>query len=272
MELPLVGRDERQTTFHVNLNLHGRAALLVREQARGRLDHLRDVDGRVLAGARAAEIQKPVRDGLAAERLAANQLQILAQVFDLGRRAVDALDDARLKGLGAGGDGRQRVVYLVHDAGRQAPDGRELLRTRHRAVGLDARRDVFADGDDVRDLAVVAAHRDFADEPVVRRAVVGARLLLDALDSSGGEGALELLLHRLARLPGQDLEDVAADGAAARDALPALLAVAVPRDDAVAAVNGVERDGQGVDDRLGEAALRLGRGRGPLDLAREPPG
>ena len=131
----------------------------MREQTRGRLDDLRDVDGRGLDRARAAEVQQPVRDLLAAKSLAADELQVLAQVFDVGARAVDALSDARLQRLGAGRDGRERVVYLVDDARGETPDGRELLGARHGAVGLHARRDVFADGDDVRDLVAVDAHR-----------------------------------------------------------------------------------------------------------------
>jgi hypothetical protein len=186
--------------------------------------------------------------------------------------AVDALADARLQSLGAGRDGRERVVDLVDDARGEPAHGRQPLGARHRAVGLHARRDVLADGDDVRDLLAVDAHRHLAHEPVARRAVAAARLLLDALNLAGAEGALELALHRAARLALEDLEDVAPQHVAARDALPAQLAVAVPRDDAVVAVYGVERDGQAVDDGLGEAALALGLGRAPLDLAREVDG
>src|SRR5205085_173165 len=154
----------------------------------------------------------------------------------------------------------------------QTPDGGEPLRPRDGAVRLDARRDLFADGDDVRDLFAVNLHRDFADEPVARRAVGRLRLLLDVLDLARGERALELATERPARLPSENLEDVSPQNVAARDALAAQLAVAVPGDDAVVAVNRVERDRKAVNDRLGEAALRLGLGGAPLDLARQMDG
>jgi hypothetical protein len=59
---------------------------------------------------------------------------------------------------------------------------------------------------------------------------------------------------------------------AARDALPAEFAVAIPRDDAVIAIHGVERNGQRVDDGFGETPLRFGLGRAAFDLFREARG
>src|SRR5438270_1747719 len=269
LQLPHVAGDERQALGQLDINPDVDAALLVREQTRRRLDDFGEVDGRVLGGSRAAEVQQAVRNLLGAEGLAADELKVFAQVSDARARAVDALGDARLQRLGARRDGRERVVDLVDDARRQPPDRRELLGARHGAVGLDARGDVLADRDDVRDLLAVRPHRHFADEPVARRAVGRFRLLLDALDLAGLEGALEFSLQGLARLARQHVEDVPAQNVAARDALPAQLAVAVPGDDAVFVVNRVERDGKAVNDRLREAALRFGLGCPALDLARE---
>src|SRR5205085_8853867 len=172
----------------------------MKEQARSRLDNFGDVDGRVLDRARAAEVQKPVRYLLATKSLAAYELKVLAQVFNVRARAVSVLCDARLKCFGARGDGRERVVDFVYDARGQTPDGGEPLRPRDGAVRLDARRDVFADGDDVRDLFAVNLHRDFADEPVARRAVGRLRLLLYVFDLAGRERALELAPQSAARL------------------------------------------------------------------------
>src|SRR2546421_2427137 len=153
--------------------------------------------------------------------------KVLAQVFNVRARAVNALCDARLKCFGARSDGGERVVYLVHDACGQTPDRREPFGARDGAVRLHARSDVFADGDDVRDLFAVNLHRDFADEPVARRAVGRLRLLLDVLDLARRERALELATERPARLPSENLEDVSPQNVAARDALAAQLAVAV---------------------------------------------
>src|SRR2546423_14916941 len=125
-----------------------------------------------------------------------------------GARPGSALGGARLKSFGARGDGRERVVDLMHHARGQAPDRRETFGSRDGAVRLDARRDVFADGDDVRDLLAVNLHRDFADEPVARRAVGRLRLPLDVLDLSPGERAVELAPERPARLKPQYLQDI----------------------------------------------------------------
>src|ERR1043165_1653208 len=81
LQLPQVAGDERKILRQLDIKRDGDAALLVREQARRRLDDSRDVDGRVLGGARAAEVQKAVRDLLAAESLAADELEILSQIL-----------------------------------------------------------------------------------------------------------------------------------------------------------------------------------------------
>src|ERR1043166_5536871 len=94
LQLSRVAGNRRQVFGQVNVNRDRDAALLVREQTRRRLDDLRDVDGRVPRGARAAEVQKAVRDLLAPERLAADELEVLAQVLNVRARAVDALRDA----------------------------------------------------------------------------------------------------------------------------------------------------------------------------------
>ena len=114
----------------------------------------------------------------------------------------------------------------------------------------------------------LVAHRNFADEPVARGAVRAALSCSMRSISPGLEGARELALQSLARLARQHLEDVAPQhlpraGCPARPARGCdstrRCGSRCPR---------VERDGQAVNDRLGETPLRFGLGRAPLDLLR----
>ena len=78
------------------------------------------------------------------------------------RRVDRALVEPELQRLGAGADRRERIVDLVHHAGGERADRRQLLRLREALLGLAPLGDVFADRDDVRDVLVVEAHRDLA--------------------------------------------------------------------------------------------------------------
>ena len=157
----------------------------------------------------------------------------------------------------------------MHDAGGEPADGGEFFSSCDRAIRFDARRDVFAHSDDVRDLRAVCAHRNFADEPVLRVPVGGRALLLDALDLAGLEGASELAFERRTRLARQHIEDATAQRIPTRHTLTAKLAVAIPSDDAMRAINCVERHRQTINDRFGETTLCFCLSRASFNFARE---
>ena len=172
-----------------------------------------------------------------------------------------------LEALGAGGDRRERIVDLVHDAGGERADRRELLGLREAVLRLAPLGDVLADGDDVRHRAVVEAHGDLRD-------AIGAQLAATRVDSIWkicrrpvANTSSNSRAQHLRRLAVQDLEDRAADRLLARHALHARLALAVPDRDAVLAVDHVQADRQRVDDALGDAALAVDLARALDDLA-----
>ena len=99
-------------------------------------------------------------------------------------RALDRRD--------AGADGGERVVDLVHDAGGELADRRQLLALHDLALDPVPLGHVLADGDDVGDLVAVQPHGDLAEpeEPGSRRP--GVDLLLRLLDLAGLEDPVEL--------------------------------------------------------------------------------
>src|SRR5256885_14775518 len=80
---------------------------------------------------------------------------------------------------------------------------------------------------------------------------------LHLLELARVEHTIELAFQEIARLAVQHLEDLATHGVLAGHALRPGLALAVPGADAVATVDHVQPDREGVDDLRGEAALRL---------------
>ena len=158
--------------------------------------------------------------------------------------------------LAARQDGGERVVDLVHHAGRELAHRGELLRLGETLLGLAPLGDVLADGDDVRDGAAVLMHRNLGD-PVVTRLAARLRFHLDLLQLARVEDPVELALQEVARLTVEHVEDLAAHGVLARHALRAGLALPVPGPDPVGAIDHVQTHGKRVDDLRGEAALRL---------------
>src|SRR5262249_471626 len=127
--------------------------------------------------------------------------------------------------------------------------------------------DVFADGDDVRHLVALHLHRNLRDA-IHTRLAEGRGLDRELLHLSRLEHALELAAQKLRGLPVKNLEDRSADRFFARHAVDARLALAVPRLDAIRAIDHVEADRKRIDDLLGEASLLvdLPRSRGNLRL------
>ena len=106
----------------------------------------------------------------------------------------------------------------------------------------------------------------------VRGSPNAVRLDRELLHLPGLEHALELAAQQLRRLAMQDLEDRAADRLFARHALHPGLALAIPRLNAILAVDHVEADRQRVDDLLGESPLLVDLARPRRDLRLEAMG
>ena len=168
----------------------------------------------------------------------------------------------------AGADGGERVVDLVHDAGGQLPDRRQLLALEDLALDPVPVGHVLADRDDVGDLVAVEPHRNLA-EPEEPRLAAQRDLLLGLLDLAGLEDPVELGAQLRRRLAGEHVEHRPADDVVAAEALGARLALAVPALDAVVAVDDVEAERQAVDDEAGEAPVLLDLARLRRHLAGE---
>src|SRR6185369_1579836 len=89
---------------------------------------------------------------------------------------------------------------------------------------------------------------------------------LDASSSSRWKYLIEFAAQHVRWLPLQDLEDRASERNVTRDALPACLALVVPRLNAVLAIDDVQADGQRIDDARDEAALLVQGARPLVDL------
>ncbi len=161
------------------------------------------------------------------------------------------IGEAQAERFAAGEDRREGIVDLVHDPGGQLADGGELLALRQALLGLTPGGDIFADGDDVRNVFVIHPHRDFGDA-VVARFAGRLRIHLDGLDLACLEHPIKLELEQLARLTVQHLEHFTPQRVLARHTLGARLALAVPRPNAIAPIDHVQADREGVD----EAKLR----------------
>src|SRR2546422_9038599 len=107
---------------------------------------------------------------------------------------------------------------LFRSARRELPHGGELLRFGEALLRLAPLGDVFADGNDVRNVVPVLAHRDLRDA-VVPRFTARLRLHLHLLELARVEHTIELALQEIARLAVQHLEDLATHGVLAGHAL-----------------------------------------------------
>ena len=175
-------------------------------------------------------------------------------------RVQRAFGDPELEALGAGADRRQRIVDLVHHARGERADGRQLLGLRKARFGLAPLGDVFADRDDVRDFTSFDVHRNLRDAIGARLA---ERLRLDR----------ELLHLPVSNTSSNSLRSSSAGCrckiskivrpiASSRDTpCSPVSRFAIPRLNAIGAVDHVQTDGKRIDDLFGEASLLV-------DLAR----
>ena len=179
-----------------------------------------------------------------------------------------AFGDPELEALGAGADRRQRIVDLVHHARGERADRRELLGLRKARLGLSPLGDVFADRDDVRDLATLDVHRDLGDA-IGARFAERLRLDRELLHLSRLEHVLELAAQQLGGLAMQDLENRPADRFLARHALQSRSRACDSTPEC--GTRGRSRTGrrQRIDDLLGEAALLVDLARARRDLRLE---
>src|SRR5882724_12319476 len=93
--------------------------------------------------------------------------------------------------------------------------------------------------------------------------------MLDALDFSILKDTDEFALKQIAFLPSQNAEDIFSQHRAARDAKLTQLAVAVPGNNLVVAIDCVKRERQAIDNCLDEAPLCLYLCSAPLDFNRQ---
>src|SRR5262249_43386765 len=159
-------------------------------------------------------------------------------------------------------------VDLVHDAGRQRTDRRELFGVRETHLRLAPFGDVLADGNDVRHLVALYFHWDF-------RYAIGAliaergRFNGELLHLPRCEHALELAAQQVGGLPVKNFEYRAANGLFARNALHARLAFSIPRLNAIRPIDHVQTDRQRVDDLFSEATLLIDLPRARRDFGFE---
>src|SRR6184192_1649383 len=111
------------------------------------------------------------------EYLGIDDLQVFLMCLALRRGEVFT---AQRQCFAAGQDRGERVVDLVHDAGRELTYGRQFLGLGQALLGLAPFGDVFADGDHVGDVLAVLPHRNLRD-PVVARFAARRRLHLHLL-------------------------------------------------------------------------------------------
>src|SRR5205823_3851148 len=176
--------------------------------------------------------------------------------------------DGQCQRLGAGTDGGEWIVDLVHDARGERADRGELFRLSKALLRLAPLGHVFTDRNHVRHVGVVQVHWNLRD--AVGPYFAGrAGFDLELLHSSSREDVLELTAQHLSGLAMQDLEDRAADRLLARDTLHTRLAFAIPRLNTVVAIDDVQTNGKRIDDLRREAALLLDLHRALDDFALE---
>src|SRR5687767_1751351 len=153
--------------------------------------------------ARPAEVQQSHRNALATKRLAANQAEIVTQVFKSRRTIKCTFVNARFERFGTRRDRCERVVDLMYDPRRETSDACKFLSPRDRPVRLHSIRYLFAACDHVTDASGrVGPHRDLADDPVTDVAFIVWRLLFNAFDFAALEHAFKFVFEDVARLAG----------------------------------------------------------------------
>ncbi len=150
-----------------------------------------DVDAALGRRTRTAEIEEAIDYALAPVHFAVDNPEILGELrFDLVARGAHVVH-AEHETLGARRDRRERIVDLVHDAGGELADRRELFGLRESVHRLAPFGHVLTDRDDVGDGRVVEPHRDLRD-PVRAQVARRARLHLELLDRPRHEHVIEL--------------------------------------------------------------------------------
>jgi hypothetical protein len=242
LKLAAVCIYERQVGFDINVEFDLFAALLVRDQICRRTKNVAYVERMSFARSYTAEIKQSRRDRFAPKRLTLDQTEIFVEVLDLPRshRTRLPLHDARApqhtpRSL--------RADCLFHALRRQQAVRRpQVSRASNRVNGFNAKRNVLTDSDDMRNLVGFRVeHWDLADQPMFRRSVVRDRLLLDAFDLARLERTLKFHSNTSLRIPGEHAKNISTDRRITRNALRADLAVPVPTDNAVIAIDHVDR-------------------------------
>src|SRR5882724_10400377 len=239
----------------------------MRDKAGGCADYLCDVDMRALANASMTEIQQAIGNRLAPEGFASDQPQVFAQVFKFRRRIECTIIQTRFQRLGASGDRCQRVIYFVNDPGRETAIRCQLLCSGDGLVCLDARRDVLAKGNYMRNLVlVIGPHRNLAYKPITVLSFRGQTLLFETFNRARVKGSAKLLFQLFTRLTCQYVEDLTTQRVTSGDALPPEFAIAIPCNNSVFTVDCIERNWKVIDYRLCQPALSFDFGGSALDL------
>src|SRR5687767_1488571 len=217
---------------------HALESLVMLQEKQRFLEHGIHVDRDLRRRLGTAEIEKAIDDALAAMHFGVDDAEIVVESLSKTRIRMLLLE-AQRHALGAGTDRRQRVVHFVHDARGKLANGRKLLRLGNAILRRSPIGHVLADGDDVRDVHVIDAHRNLRDAEGAEIAG-GTRLHLERRDLAGGEHVVELAPQQLGRLSMEDLEDRPSDRFFTGHALNSRLALAVPGVNPVFAIDDVE--------------------------------
>src|SRR5436305_11320908 len=129
----------------------------------------------------------------------------------------------------------------MDDTGGQPANSREFFSARDCTFGFNARRYVFADGDHVRNLiAIISAHWNFANQPVIGLAVVSDCLLFDSMDFAGRKNFAEFTLKQFTTLLGKNFKDVSTERLAARQTQLAQFSITIPGNYSIIAIDRVK--------------------------------
>src|SRR3954469_25018192 len=158
----------------------------------------------------AAEVEHALDNTLAALHLVLDERKRFGERARQWRRRDAILAQRERERFGAGTDGGEWIVDLVHDARGECTDRRKFLRLSDSLLCLTPLGNVFPDRDDVGDVRVIEAHWNL-------RYAVGAKLTrrtrldLKLLHLTGAKDILEFPSQNLGRLAMQNLEDRSTD-------------------------------------------------------------
>src|SRR6185369_8550727 len=254
--LPWISSQAGQRLIDLFGDLDASASPLMRDELGRRLEDLCNVHLRALARANAAEIKKSGSDRFTAKGFAFDQREIFVEIAERFGLAESSLINALLKRLGAGGDRCKRVIDLVNYTRRQTSHGRQLLSSSNGVDRLNTHGNILANRDNVCYFTRYRVfHRNFAYNPMTRRTVVGDRLLFNAFQLAGFKNPLKFLPQSSFGKFCEHGEYIPADSRVARYALHTNFAVAIPRHDAIIAVDHVKRYRQRVENCLRKLSI-----------------